>query len=149
MIYKLAFLGTYALFSLIILLAVYVVTALGYYTALKKLGYQNAWLGWIPIANLYALADAAANGEQEINIIGTIKIPAILYKFWWAVMWVCAFIPMIGTIASIAVKVIVFGHIFIRLFARLTYTSEKDQQVMGYVSAFFPIVGAIRFLTLK
>jgi hypothetical protein len=141
--------GVFSLVFIIVILACYVVSALGFYKALKRLGYNNAWMAWIPFANYYALADAAANGQEEVNLIGTLTIPAILYKLWWLVMLVAAFIPVIGNILVLVIRVICLGSVFIKLLARLTYTSEQSQQAMGYVSGLIPIVAAIKFLTLK
>jgi hypothetical protein len=145
----LALLGAYALVTIIVVIAVYVVLSLGFYKALKRLGYANAWMGWVPVANLYALADVAADGQDNINVIGTVTIPAMLYKFWWAIVFVANFVPAIGSILAIAIQVICFGNIFIRLFARMSYTSQQEQQVIGYISGLLPIVGAIKFLATK
>jgi hypothetical protein len=135
--------------SYLFVVAIYVVTALGYYKCLKSFGYQNAWMAWVPFANSYALADVAANGQQEINLIGTVKIPVILYKFWWAVTLVVSFFPIIGGLVALVIRVIVLGDIFIKLFSRLTYTKEEDQKAIGYISGLIPIVAAIKFLTMK
>jgi hypothetical protein len=123
--------------------------SLGIMKALKQLGYANAWMAWIPLANYYALADVAANKEENINLIGTLTIPVMLYKLWWLVMLVASFVPIIGSIVAIAIQVICLGHIFTRLFARIDHTQEQQQQTLAYISGLIPLVAAIKFLSIK
>jgi hypothetical protein len=99
--------------------------------------------------NYFAMADVAAGGQQQVNLIGTLTIPATLYKLWWLVMLVAGFIPAIGGILAIVIQVICLGSIYIKMFARLEGTTEQAQQVVGYISGLIPIVGAIKFLTIK
>jgi hypothetical protein len=106
-------------------------------------------MAWVPLVAYYAIADAAANGEQNVHLIGTISIPAMLYKLWWLVVIVVNFVPAIGSLAALVIQVICLGSIFIKLISRVTNTAETDNQVFGYISGLIPIVGAIRFLTLK
>jgi hypothetical protein len=145
----LAIIGAFSVVFLIIVAVVYVVTSLGTYKALKRLGYNNAWMAWIPVVNYFAMADVAAGGQQQVNLIGTLTIPATLYKLWWLVMLVAGFIPAIGGILAIVIQVICLGSIYIKMFARLEGTTEQAQQVVGYISGLIPIVGAIKFLTIK
>jgi hypothetical protein len=147
--YFFAAMGAFALIAVIIVIAFYVVMSLGFYKILKKVGYPNAWMAWVPLVAYYAIADAAANGEQNVHLIGTISIPAMLYKLWWLVVIVVNFVPAIGSLAALVIQVICLGSIFIKLISRVTNTAETDNQVFGYISGLIPIVGAIRFLTLK
>jgi hypothetical protein len=141
--------AVFVILSIAIAIAVYVVCSLGYMKALKRLGYKNAWLAWIPLVCNYALADAVAPGQENVNIIGTLSIPAILFKLWWVVAFVLGYIPTVGTILNIIVQVICLGYTFIKMFAIIDNTSEDQQKVLGYISGFFPIVAAIKFLVTK
>jgi hypothetical protein len=141
--------AVFAVLSVAIVIAVYVVCSLGYMKALKRLGYKNAWLAWIPIVCNYALADAVAPGQENVNIIGTLSIPAMLFKLWWLVAFVLGCIPTVGTLLNIVVQVICLGYTFIKMFAIIDNTSEDQQKVIGYISGFFPIVAAIKFLVAK
>jgi hypothetical protein len=141
--------GFVVIITLLLALACYIVTSLGYMKALKRLGYPNAWLAWIPFGRCYALADVAAQGQENITIIGTLTIPAMLYKLWWVVAILLRFVPFIGGLLSLAVTIICFGHVFTRLFAMIERTSEQSQQAIGYISGFIPLVGAIKFLVTK
>jgi hypothetical protein len=97
----------------------------------------------------YALADAVAPGQENVNIIGTLSIPAMLFKLWWLVAFVLGCIPTVGTLLNIVVQVICLGYTFIKMFAIIDNTSEDQQKVLGYISGFFPIVAAIKFLATK
>jgi hypothetical protein len=135
--------------GVLLVVACYIVCALGFMKALKRVGYPNAWLAWIPLAQYYALADVAAQGQENITIIGTLSIPAMLYKLWWVVAIVINIVPAIGSILALAITIICSGHVFTRLFAMIERTSEQSQQAIGYISGFIPLVGAIKFLVTK
>ncbi|MBO5033060.1 MAG: hypothetical protein J6C19_12920 [Lachnospiraceae bacterium] len=145
----LAFLGAYLLVVVVIALAYYVVSSLAHMKALKAAGYDKAWMAWIPFANYYALADAAADHQDKVNLFGTLSVPAALYKFWWAVSIVLSFIPVIGSLASAVIKIIFLGNCYVKLFARLDRTSEQEQQVIGYLSGFLGIIAVVKFLAGK
>jgi hypothetical protein len=144
-----AILGAFSLLTVLIFIAAYVVTSFGYYKALKRLGYQNAWLAWIPIANLYALADVAANGEESINVIGTLEVPAMVYKLWWLAMLVFYFVPVIGWLLTIIFRIIFLGDVFMRLFARIDNVTRQEEQVLGYIAGFIPFVAVVKFIVAK
>lgn len=54
--------------SLVLSIAVYVVCAYAQYKALKFMGYDKPWMGWIPYASNYAMADAI--GEENVELLG-------------------------------------------------------------------------------
>lgn len=145
----LAFLGAYMLVLLVIVIAYYVVSSLAHMKALKAVGYDKAWMAWIPFANYYALADAAADKQDSVNLFGTLSVPAMLYKFWWAIMIVLYFVPVIGSLASVVVKVVFLGNCYVKMYARLDRTSEQEQQVIGYLSGFLTIIAVVKFLAGK
>lgn len=49
----------FAFFSFVIGIAAYVYVALAYMRIAQKLNIKNPWLAWIPIANLYLMAEMA------------------------------------------------------------------------------------------
>jgi hypothetical protein len=141
-----ALMGASAILVFIVMLAFYVVTSLGYMKALKQFGYPRAWFAWIPFARYYALADVAVSGLDNVLLFNQLSIPAMLYKFWWAVSLVAYFIPTIGRLIAMVIQVVFLGNTFVKLFARLDRTDEKSQQVLGYISGLIPFVAAIKFL---
>lgn len=144
-----ALLGAYILVILAVLVVYYVVSSLAYMKALRALGYANPWMAWIPILSWYAIADAAADHEEQVTLFGSVTVPAMLYKLWWLIMFVCAWVPVVGSILSAAVRIIFLGNCFMKMYARLDHTSEKDQQVIGYISGFIPLVAVVKFLAGK
>ena len=105
--------------GLVIAIAVYIYTALAYIAIAKKLGMQKPWLAWIPVANLYLLAQMAQMPTWPVYlVIGTIvpflnaffAIAIGVFSFiwiwkilervgrpgWWVLL---SLIPFFGTIA--------------------------------------------------
>lgn len=140
-----AYLGVIIVIGLIY----YVLSSLAHMKALKALGYDKAWMAWIPFAQQYALADVAAANQSSVPLFGSVSVPAPLYKFWWAVWIVLSFIPIIGSIASVVWLVVFLGNCYMKVYARLDGTSEQEQQVIGYLSGFLSIIAVVKFLAGK
>ncbi len=145
----LAVLGAYLAVFLVIGLVVYVLSSLAHMKALKALGYSKAWMAWIPFVRLYAFADVAADNQESVHMFGLISVPAVLYKFWWVVWIVLPFVPFIGSLASTVVLVVFLGNCYVKMYARLEGTTEQEQQVIGYLSGFLPIIAIVKFLAGK
>ncbi|MCI8899930.1 MAG: hypothetical protein HFH76_04750 [Lachnospiraceae bacterium] len=145
----LAVLGAYLAVFLVIGLVVYVLSSLAHMKALKALGYSKAWMAWIPFVRLYAFADVAADNQESVHMFGSISVPAVLYKFWWVVWIVLPFVPFIGSLASTVVLVVFLGNCYVKMYARLEGTTEQEQQVIGYLSGFLPIIAIVKFLAGK
>lgn len=145
----LAVLGAYLAVFLVIGLVVYVLSSLAHMKALKALGYSKAWMAWIPFVRLYAFADVAADNQESVHMFGPISVPAVLYKFWWVVWIVLPFVPFIGSLASTVVLVVFLGNCYVKMYARLEGTTEQEQQVIGYLSGFLPIIAIVKFLAGK
>lgn len=144
-----AILGAYIVAIVVIGLIVYVLSSLAHMKALKALGYDKAWMAWIPFAQQYALADVAADNQQSVHLFGSISVPAVLYKFWWILWIVLPFVPIIGSLASTVVLVVFLGNCYVKIYARLDGTSEQEQQVIGYLSGFLSIIAIVKFLAGK
>lgn len=135
------------LFMLVLSIAVYFVCAFATYRALKLLGYDKAWLGFIPCANMYALADVT--GYDEVDLGFNIKVPMTLFKFWWAIAYLIIMIPVVGGILSFALQILCLGWNYMVVYAMLDGTSLKEQKVIGYISALIGIVPVVKFYTAK
>ena len=68
----------------IVFVALYVYFALALMTLAKKTKTPNAWLAWIPIADVYLMTQI---GKQS---------------GWWTLGLIAAFIPLLGTLAMLA-----------------------------------------------
>lgn len=144
-----AALGAYLVFVLIIAVVFYVLYAISHMKALKALGYDKPWMAWIPFANYYALADAALNGGDSMQLFGSLSIPAMVFKLWWVISFVVSFIPGVGNILNLVLRIICLGTCYIKMYARLEHKDEKDVQAIGYVSGFLPIIALCKFLAGK
>lgn len=149
----LAALGAYLVFILLIAVVCYVVSSLAHMKALKAMGYSRAWMAWIPFAQQYALADAAAKGQENVALFGSVSVPAAVYKFWWAIMLaaqiigaIVAPISSLMSLVAFALQIVFLGNCYVKIYAELDGTDEKDQQFIGYLSGFLVIIAVCKFL---
>lgn len=82
-----ALLAGMMLTALIIGIALYVYMAVALMTIARKTKTENAWLAWIPIANLYLMTQVA-------------RVP------WWTMLVILvAWVPFIGSLAVLGVMI--------------------------------------------
>lgn len=134
--------------ALLLVVAFYVLLGYAYYKALKMKGYDKAWMGWIPYAQNYALADAI--GSDDVDLIGSLKVPMNIFKFWWIIPLVLLFFSgAIVQLLSIAVNVICAGWIFKKYYAEMDGKDERDVAVLAYISGWLQIIAMVKFLCIK
>lgn len=129
--------------------AAYVLFSISHMKALKALGYKNAWLAWIPYGVWFACADSVTQSEENVKLFDSIEIPAIIFKLWWVIPLAFAFLPVnprVENIINLAMNVIFLGCTYAKMYARIEGRAEKDEQVLGCVSGFLPIIAVIKFL---
>jgi hypothetical protein len=68
--------------SFIIWAAVYIYTALAYYTIATKLNYANPWMAWVPFVNCWMMVELAGK------------------EFWWFILF---FIPIANLVAAVVI----------------------------------------------
>ena len=125
---------------LIIAIACYVIFSYAHMKALKALGYDKA------------CADAAAKDEDPVELFGSFTVPALLFKLWWILLLVLGFLPFPGwlsNVLNIALNIVFMGSIYAKMFAELDGKTESEEQVLGCVSGFLPIVAVFKFLCMK
>ena len=122
---------------LIIAIACYVIFSYAHMKALKALGYDKAWLAWIPYGCTFACADAAAKDEDPVELFGSFTVPALLFPGW------------LSNVLNIALNIVFMGSIYAKMFAELDGKTESEEQVLGCVSGFLPIVAVFKFLCMK
>lgn len=140
------------LFILIIAVAMYVLNAVSHMKALKALGYDKAWLAWIPYGVWFACADSVSKDEDQVRLFDSFNVPSIVFKLWWIVPLALLFIPLnssLSEVINVVLRVVFLGCTYAKMYARLDYKSEKEEQVLGCVSGFIPIVAIVKFLTIK
>lgn len=129
-------------------IAAYVWTALEYSKVLKALGYKNPWMAWIPLANMYALADVIRGDDTETVVWGK-SVPAMLFNFWWAISMVCCFIPGIGTVLYTVLRVVCLGNCFAYIYAAVEGKEVDEVKGIAIASGFIPIIALIKFTQYK
>lgn len=137
----------------IVVIACYVIFSVSHMKALKAMGYDKAWLAWIPYGVFYACADAAAEGEGEkVKLFGSLELPAMVFKLWWILPVALLFIPVNGTVENvitIVLNVVFLGCSYAKMYAKLEGKQESETQAIGCVSGLIPIIAVVKFLSYK
>lgn len=89
----------FTLVMAVIGIAAYAVVSFSLYTMAKNRGIANAWLAWIPIANLYLMAQIL----QTLNIFG-FEVPmfTLVYPASAVVVGLLGQVKVIGPLLSLA-----------------------------------------------
>lgn len=132
----------YVVFLMVAVL--YAFHAGGEYVMLKRMQYDRPWFAWIPLCNLYALADVATEGMDEVRLYKW-NIPVMWFRFWYAGIIVLNMIPIIGGLASTALSIICFAMCYIKIFAYCENKCEEDVRVISYIAAIIPVVATVKF----
>jgi len=118
-----AFLAAFMIFAIIIGIAVYIYTSLAMYTIAKKLKYENAWLAWIPIANIAMILQLGGFHWALVFLIlipfaGWLAVAVLMYIAMWRVFekrkypgWLvlitlACVIPVLGFLAFVVYMII-------------------------------------------
>lgn len=141
----LSLLGGFVFVLLAIVIAMYVLCSMARMKVLKIYGYANPWMAWVPILCEFAIADAACEGKDKLPLFGA-SAPSWLFKFYWLISFAVGFVPVVGTVASIVLQVILLGTIYTHIYARIEDKELSDCQVLGYISGFFTIIAIVKFL---
>lgn len=83
----LAAMGALLVVYIIVMLAVYIYSALALMTIAKKTKTENGWLAFIPIANFYLITQMAGQSG------------------WWTLAVLLPIIPIIGSLAMVAISI--------------------------------------------
>ena len=134
----------------IVSLALYLVAAFARYRYLRIRSYENAWMAFIPIANIWALVEATYGKRERINIYGW-DAPAIVLKLWPMVTYVLALvinvIPVIGNILSLALSILNIA-VLVMIFRDMMENLEKPQEaVIAVIAVIVHIVSDIMILS--
>jgi hypothetical protein len=103
-------------------------------------------MAWLPLLQMYALADVTRD-EDGFAYVFNKQVPGMLFNFWWLIAFFVAMVPGIGPLLSLAMQVICMGSCLIPIYATIDDKSESDVTAFAFVSAFFPIIWVIKFLT--
>lgn len=143
----LSLLGLPMWFQALLILGMYVATALAYRKVLVIIGYKDSWLAWVPYLSYYALADAAI----QKGISRRVKLSPVLMKFWWLVSLLLMLFTdnrtaLAGnTILQIGVLGTVFGYIY----SLVTNRKLEEVRGYGYASGLIEVIAVLKFLAIK
>ncbi len=129
----------------------YVLYSFSHMKALKALGYNKPWLAWFAPLGLYWVLAAVSldlDGEYNMEVL-SFEVPGIVFKLWYLIAVAVSIIPLAGAILSIILTVICAGTCYIKIYAKLDQRDESEVQVLGYLSALFPVIAVFKFLTGK
>lgn len=135
------------IFIFAIVVAAYVINAMATVKCLKALGYDKPIAGWIPFYNQYALAEVT--GFESVDLGFNIVMPMKYFKFWWAFPIVLNLIPVIGSIAGMVFSIAAGGWNYGMLYALTENRDYQEQKVLGYITAFVPVIAIVKFFCIK
>jgi len=118
----------------VIFIAFYVLKSIGLMTLAANKGIENAWLAWIPVADLYIMGSIV--GEMDLFGYRLTNL-----GMWLPVGviggWILAMIPIIGILFSLALMV--FMIIFIYNFFKIYTESAVLYTVLSCLLGLFAI----------
>lgn len=133
----------------IIIIACYIIFSMSHMKALKAMGYDKAWLAWIPYGVWYACADAVAGDDEQVRLFDSFEVPVLVFKLWWIVPLVLNFVSFSGSLENMinfALNLVFLGSTYAKMYAVLDHKTEKETQTIGAVSGIVPIVAVVKFL---
>ncbi|HIV03300.1 MAG TPA: hypothetical protein IAC74_06960, partial [Candidatus Aphodoplasma excrementigallinarum] len=125
--FLLTFLGIFYLILLAYIIVNYVVRSLGLYRIAKYSGVHNAWLAWIPLADLFLLGKVT--GDIQLGS-RTLKNTAL-----WLLL-----VPLIGGAVAVCFY---FGFLFVLIVAGVGATMSSSSAALGMMA----LVGMLMFAT--
>ena len=100
----------------------YILFSLGLMGLAKRAGVKNAWLAWIPVANVYILGDTADHLEEKrgvshkwakLLLILTIAVAALFTLFFVAMIAFVTYVSIMESMASLSSDAFFTGEFFI------------------------------------
>lgn len=125
--------------ALVVALVLYLICSITNYLALKRVGYDKAYLAFIPFANMWALTQVCYSQDGYIEIFGK-KINKTWFDFYWAIMLAVSGIPYIGSIVVLLLRFFGMGKCMEDLYTRMDNNIVKDSNKwLAYIGAGFGI----------
>lgn len=121
--------------------AVYAIQALAWYRMFDMCGHYKPWAAWIPIYNLLVMCECC--DADYVDLIGSIRVPMKIFRFWWIVAIVLCWVPLVGFILDLALIVLCMGWIYMNILANVRNTSPEEEMMNGYICATNPILAII------
>jgi heme A synthase len=135
-----AALAGFGVFASIIGIVAYIFTALGLYKLAQKQGEPNAWLAWIPIAQLYIIGKIV----NEVKL-GTMTIPRmdLVLPLGALGVAVLSWIPVLGQLIALAYYAL-FIYTMYLLFKKYVPEQAVLYTVLSAIGLFWIFIFIIR-----
>ncbi|MCR5235829.1 MAG: hypothetical protein K6E34_01335 [Lachnospiraceae bacterium] len=126
--------GVFAV-AAVIGIILYLIASIARYRYLRIRSYENAWMAFIPIVNIWAVVEATYGRRERINIYGW-DAPATVLKLWpivtYALALVINVIPMIGSVLSLILTVLNIA-VLAMIFKDIMEQLDKPQETVTAV----------------
>lgn len=134
-----------AIIAGIISLVVYILNSYALYMILKAVGYELAWLAWVPFCQYFAITMAFnRNNEPNINLFG-LQIPRPVAGFASLIGFILGrIIPVIGGVFPI-LAVLINGAILCEMFDMCDDREPGTNMGMGIISSLIIFVQIYQF----
>ncbi len=146
----LGLLATFGAVFAVIGLIFYLFDAIARFKYLKVRGYASAWLGFIPIANVYATVEATYGRAEQISVYG-LKLPSILVKLFPLILGgisaVLSAIPFINSIAGL-VTIVIQVAVMVMIYKDMMYRIDQEVSTgFAVLASIITIVGSIKMIS--
>ena len=135
----------FCLVIIMVAVGMYILRAVAFQKLLRKYNYRKSWMAWIPFAQYYALADAAAEGKPTMKLFSG-DCPVWWFKFWYIITFAAAYIPFIGAPAIFVFKMFFLGSVYRTIYARCENRTLGSRTALGFFSAIIELIPIIKFL---
>ena len=132
-------------FAVLVAIGLYILRAVAFQKLLRKYNYRKSWMAWIPYAQYYALADAAAEGSPTMKLFSA-DCPVWWFKFWYIITNVAAYLPFVGPVAIFIFKMFFLGSVYRTIYARVEGRTLGSRTALGFFSAIIGLIPIIKFL---
>lgn len=136
------------LLASVLVVAFYVLFAIGTMKVLKARGHAYPWMAWVPVLNYFALGQTCDEGDGNVTLIG-LRIPTLVFSLWFVLFLVVGYIPNVGSLLQTIVQVLFFGRTCQCVYAKMEGKPENETAVIGYLSGLLPIIAMVKFLCYK
>ena len=133
------------LVAITIAVAMYILRSFAFRKVLRKYNYRKTWMAFIPYAQYYAIADAAAEGKPTMKFFSA-DCPVWWFKFWYIITTAGSFVPFIGPTAVFVFRMFFLGFVYRTIYARCEKRTLGSRTALGFVSSFIELIPIIKFL---
>lgn len=113
----------------------YILTSLSYMKIFKTFNFSHPGYAFIPIYNLYILADLTCGDYFRL---GEFQIEKKYFVWWWLIAFVIGLIPFIGTWLELGIIILSEGYCRKVAFSRLD--DKYSGSILAYFSVIIPII---------